>query len=149
MEKLWHHTFFQELKIVPEEHPVILTEPALNPKQNREHTTKIMFEQFNVPCLYISMQEVCALYASGRTTGVVIDAGEGTTHAVPIFEGFAVPSTTQKMNLSGKDLTDYLRQLLREKGIVLQTPQEIEVVRNIKESLCYVVSDFDSALEDA
>lgn len=149
MEKLWHHTFFQELKIVPEEHPVILTEPALNPKQNREHTTKIMFEQFNVPCLYISMQEVCALYASGRTTGVVIDAGEGTTHAVPIFEGFAVPSTTQKMNLSGKDLTDYLRQLLREKGIVLQTPQEIEVVRNIKESLCYVVSDFDSALQDA
>lgn len=119
MEKLWHHTFFQELKIVPEEHPVILTEPALNPKQNREHTTKIMFEQFNVPCLYISMQEVCALYASGRTTGVVIDAGEGTTHAVPIFEGFAVPSTTQKMNLSGRDLTDYLRQLLREKGIVL------------------------------
>ena len=149
MEKLWHHTFFQELKIVPEEHPMILTEPALNPKQNREHTTKIMFEQFNVPCLYISMQEVCALYASGRTTGVVIDAGEGTTHAVPIFEGFAVPSTTQKMNLSGKDLTDYLRQLLREKGIVLQTPQEIEVVRNIKESLCYVVSDFDSALQDA
>lgn len=94
MEKLWHHTFFQELKIIPDEHPVILTEPALNPKQNREHTTKIMFEQFNVPCLYISMQEVCALYASGRTTGVVIDAGEGTTHAVPIFEGFAVPSTT-------------------------------------------------------
>ena len=92
------------------------------------------------------MQEVCALYASGRTTGVVVDAGEGTTHAVPIFEGFAVPSTTQKMNLSGKDLTDYLRQLLREKGIVLQTPQEIEVVRQIKESLCYVVSDFDSAL---
>jgi len=53
------------------------------------------------------------------------------------------------MDLSGKDLTDYLRQLLREKGIVLQTPQEIDVVRDIKETLCYVVSDFDSALQDA
>lgn len=93
MEKIWHYTLHNELKVNPEEHPIILTEPALNPKQNREHITKIMFEKFNIPCLYVCMQEVCALYASGRTTGVVLDSGEGTTHAVPIFEGFAVPNT--------------------------------------------------------
>ena len=146
MEKLWHYTLYNELKVNPEEHPIILTETALNPKQNREHITKIMFEKFNIPCLYVSMQEICALYASGRTTGVVIDSGEGKTHAVPIFEGFSVPNTIQKMELSGKDLTEYLRQLLREKGVVLQTPAEIDIIREIKESSCYVVSDYDQAI---
>lgn len=88
MEKIWHHTLINELKVQPDDHPIILTEASLNPKQNREAMTKIMFELFNVPCLYVSSQEVCALYASGRTTGLILDSGDGVTHAVPIFEGF-------------------------------------------------------------
>ena len=71
MEKVWHHTLYNELRVSPEEHPILMTEAPLNPKQNRERMTQIMFEVFNVPCLYVSMQGVCALYASGRTTGVV------------------------------------------------------------------------------
>ncbi len=98
-----------------------------------------MFELFNVPCLYVSSQEVCSLYASGRTTGLILDSGDGVTTAVPIFEGFTVPFATQKMGMAGRDISDYLKTLLKEKGIFLNTPTDLEVLRDIKETMCYVV----------
>ena len=149
MEKVWHHTLYSELRVSPEEHPILMTEASLNPKLNREKMTQIMFETFNVPCLYVNVQAVLALYSSGRTTGVVLDSGEGISHTVPIYEGYAIPHAIQKILLAGKDLTEYLREILKERGLNFTTPAELEIVRDIKETMTVVVSDYNEAMKDA
>ena len=146
LEKIWHHTLFSELRVSPEEHPVMLTETSINPKANREKTAEIMFETFNVPFLYLHLQAVLALLASGRTTGVVLDSGEGVSHIVPIFESYAIPHATIKVPIGGSDLTKYMRKILKERGITFNNHTESHIVQDIKETMTYVVADFQGGL---
>mmetsp|Transcript_31423 Transcript_31423/g.56985 ORF Transcript_31423/g.56985 Transcript_31423/m.56985 type:complete len:384 (+) Transcript_31423:32-1183(+) len=137
MELIWRHVF-SEMKVNAEEHPVLLTEAPLNPRKNREKAAEIFFETFGCPALFVSAQAILSLYASGRTTGVVLDCGDGVTHAVPVYEGFALPHAVMRSDIAGRDVTDHLMLQLRRTGHVFHTSAEREVVKQIKEKECYV-----------
>uniref|UniRef100_A0A8C4RF85 Uncharacterized LOC114648438 n=2 Tax=Erpetoichthys calabaricus TaxID=27687 RepID=A0A8C4RF85_ERPCA len=147
IENIWQHTFHQ-LGVNTEDHPVLLTEAAMNPSENRRRMVEIMFESFNVPFTYVAVQAVLALYGTGRTTGVVFDSGDGVSHSVPVYEGYSIPYATQRFNLAGQDITQNLKKLLQERGFSFRTTAEQEIVREIKEACCYVAQDYEAELEE-
>jgi actin len=149
MEKIWHHTFYNELHVDPAEHPVLLTEALLNPKANREKMIQLQFETFNIPSFYVAIQGVLSFYSAGRTTGIVLDVGDGISQTVPVYEGYLLREAVFRQNFGGRDLNDWLQRILTERGYYLSTFAEREIVRDIKEKLAYVALDFEAELQKA
>ncbi|NOQ71148.1 MAG: actin, cytoplasmic 2 [Crocinitomix sp.] len=148
LEKVLNHVFLK-LNASAAECPVLITEHVLNPKANREKMTTMMFESFNVPAFYTARNGVLALYASGRTTGVVLELNSGITTVSPIYEGYALPHAVGSMDVGQQDLVDYLMKILIDRGYSFNSQSERESVVDIYKKLCYVAVDFDEEMDKA
>ncbi|XP_074603779.1 actin-related protein 3B-like isoform X2 [Brevipalpus obovatus] len=145
MEKFWEQCIFKYLRAEPEDHCFLLTEPPLNPPENREYTAEIMFESFNVPGLYIAVQAVLALVASWTEekslTGIVLDSGDGVTHVIPVADGYVIGSCIKHIPIAGRDITHFIQSLLREREPNIPPEQSLETAKAIKEKFCFICPD--------
>ena len=148
MTKIWHNAFYQELQVAPEEHPVLLSEPPLTSDKDKEQVMELMFEDFSVPAYYGCMAPALGLFATGATTGLAVDSGEGGTHTVPVYEGYSCVHAINSLKFSGEALTRHLRDLLDERGYSFTTPKDLDIVRDIKERLCYISEDYSTELKN-
>ncbi|KAI0806360.1 actin family [Xylaria sp. FL0064] len=146
MERFWSNSIFKYLRVEPEDHYFLLTEPPLNPPENRENTAEIFFESFNCAGLYIAVQAVLALAASWTSTkvtdrsltGTVIDSGDGVTHVIPVAEGYVIGSSIKSIPIAGRDITYFVQSLLRDRG---EPDSSLKTAQEIKEEYCYVCPD--------
>merc|ERR1711976_92670 len=144
MLHVWDYTFGKEkLDIDPSQCKIYLTEPPMNPHRNREKMIEVMFEKYGFDSAYIAIQAVLTLYAQGLLTGVVVDSGDGVTHICPVYEGFALPHLTKRLDIAGRDITRYLIKLLLLRGYAFNHSADFETVRQMKEKLCYVGYDIE------
>lgn len=141
MHQIWEYTYDELLEANPQRHPLLLTEPPYNPRPNRERMVEIMFEEFRVPCLNVSIQGVLALLGQGRMTGLVLDSGEGVTHTIPIWNGFGLPHCIKRMDVAGAELNVLLAKLIAAGGRSLAKTRDMLQVRAMKEQHCYVALD--------
>eukprot|EP00771_Trimastix_marina_P000293 gnl/Trimastix_PCT/1311.p1 GENE.gnl/Trimastix_PCT/1311~~gnl/Trimastix_PCT/1311.p1 ORF type:complete len:385 (+),score=81.68 gnl/Trimastix_PCT/1311:43-1197(+) len=155
MDKIWHHTFYNELRVPPEMHSLLITDLPLTPPEQRERMTQIFFEQYEIPSLYIQIAPVLSLYANARTTGIVLDSGYQSTFSIPIYEGYHLPHAISRLEVGGLDLTQFLADLLsfneggarfRENVTRYQTER---IIRQMKEKQCFVAYDYESELVSA
>jgi len=143
MKHLWDYTFNERMKIDPTEHKVLLTEPPMNPKQNKIKMLENMFGTYGFQAAKVSIQAMLVLYAQGLLTGVVVDSGDGVTHIVPVWEGICPPNLIKRLNVAGRHITRYLIKLLQVRGYAFNRSADFETVRQIKEELCYVGYDLE------
>lgn len=143
------HAFYKELRCAPEEHSVLITEFPLSPKADREKLTQLLFDTFGVPSICIARNAVLSLVASGRKTGVVLHIEGGVSHAVPVYEGYAMPHAIVRAELGKNDIAEYLARLLTDSGYSFTSTAGQEIARDILEKLGYIALDFESDLKDA
>lgn len=149
IESIWSHVFNESLQLKDvDEHPVLITEAPLNPMGNRDEMCQVLYELFGVSALYVANPAVLSLYASGRTTGCVLECGDGYSCAVPVFEGYTLTPAIKRVDYAGRDITEQLqRQLRKSAGVSLFSSGEKELVRIIKEKACYVATDLEEERE--
>ena len=138
-----NYLFKEKLKINNEDHQVLITEAPMNPLENRKKIFEIFFEKFNFPAIQMAPQALLVLYAQGLVTGVVVDSGDGVTHIMPIFENYLLSHLVGRMDIAGRDITEHMVKLLTLRGYTFHKSSDFDVVREIKEKMCFVSADIN------
>jgi actin-related protein len=134
---------FESLGVDPKGERVLLAEAPLNPKENRERMTQILFDDFGVSGMYIAIRPVLALFSQQRTTGIVLDTDEGVSYSVPIYEGYALPHAIIRLDLAERDLDLLMQKRLSSRGVSVDLTTAAELV----DTLGYIADDFEEAMQ--
>lgn len=145
VERIWYHTLYKELDVEPEEHPVLLTDTVLCPRKDRERIAQVMFETFNTPAVYISNKQALSLYSAGITTGLVVDSGSNSTHTVPIHKGHVLDNSVSRVCVGGKQLTNYLANLLSMKYSTRSYHNDRSRIEDEKSKFAFVRKELQKA----
>ncbi|XP_008852873.1 actin-like protein 7B [Nannospalax galili] len=136
VQNIWEYIFHTAMKILPEEHAVLVSDPPLSPISNREKYAELLFETFCIPAMHVTSQALLSIYSYGKTSGLVVESGHGVSHVVPISEGNVLPGLPSHADYAGCDLTNYLLQLLNEAGHKF-SDDHLHIVEHIKKNCCY------------
>ncbi|WOH01026.1 hypothetical protein DCAR_0520404 [Daucus carota subsp. sativus] len=145
---IWAH-LFSTLRLTPSHSSLLLTEPLFNLPSIQRHTDELVFEEFNFKALYVAdAPGLVHLYeASRRPYGLVsksqcslvVDCGFSFVHAAPVFQNFCVNYGVKRMDLGGKALSNYLKELISYRSINVM--DESFLMDHVKEKLCFVSLD--------
>ena len=136
----------KQLRVSCEDHNILLTETPLNPKSNREKLTQLMFEGFNCQGYFLSLQPLLALYFSGKSTGIVVDSGEGATNFVPFSDGYSFPYAMLRLNIAGREVTENLGRLIKERN---SHSYSFDSMRDLKEKISSIAFDYETAIKES
>lgn len=141
VEALFQYIFEKGVAVEPKDRAVLLTEPPMASSSHRERLVEMALEAYEASEVNLSIQAIMALYATGRTTGLVLEAGEGVTQVVPVHDGFIQKSSIRRADMGGLDITMYLQKTLCNYGYPLTSRDDFEHIRSVKESVCYAAQD--------
>ena len=122
------------------EHPVLIAEPLLNPQENRRNIAKVLFDTYKIEQIFFASQPILSLFSTSSTSGAVFESGDGVTQSCIIYEGYTIPGSYKRINLGGKEVTEYLQYLLNKKGHELRNSDGFQITKKIKEELCEICS---------
>lgn len=141
VQDIWEYLFHTEMKIRPEEHAVLVSDPPLSPTTNREKYAEMLFEHFCTPAMHIAYQSRLSMYSYGKTSALVVESGHGVSYVVPIYEGYTMPNITERADYAGSDVTQYLMNLLNESSQRF-TEKDWNTVQHIKEHYSFASLDY-------
>ena len=130
------------------EHPVLITDPLLNPQENRKNIAKILFDNYKIEQLFFASQPILSLFSTSSTSGAVLESGDGVTQSCIIYEGYSIPGSNRRINLGGREVTEYLQYLLNRKGYDLKNSDGFQITKKIKEELCETYADEGNSIEN-
>lgn len=142
-DKLWGYVFKSKMGLGEDKSDkmLLITEAALNPKQNRVKMAEKLFEKHNFGACLFETQAMLSLMAEGLSTGLVFDSGDGVSHVIPVIDGFVTDHAVMRLNLAGRHITRYLVKLMTLRGYAFNSSADFEAVRELKEAKCFVSYD--------
>jgi centractin len=120
------------------EHPILISEPILNPRSNREKIAHILLDNLGIPAIFFASQPILSLLSTSATSGIILESGDSITQSCVVYEGYSIPSSYERYNYGGRDVTEYLKNMLKRRGYYFYNSTELKLVNEIKENMCYL-----------